>query len=75
MINNEDYGDKTTTALLDYIQNHISEIVYYDDFMFDVPNKIRFLKTAAQDSNKELTQDSLLNDKKTFYGIIFLMIY
>ncbi|MEL6094141.1 hypothetical protein [Bartonella schoenbuchensis] len=32
--------------------------------MFDVPDKIRFLKTAVQDSNKELTQDSLLNDKK-----------
>ncbi|AQX30902.1 AAA family ATPase [Bartonella schoenbuchensis] len=64
MINNKDYGDKTVTTLLDYIQNHIPEIVYYDDFMFDVANKIRFLKTAAQDSNKELTQDSLLNDKK-----------
>ncbi|EJF90050.1 hypothetical protein ME3_00602 [Bartonella melophagi K-2C] len=66
---------KQQQFLLTYIKDHIPEIVYYDDFMFDVPNKIRFLKTAAQSSNEEVKRDSLLNDKKIFYDIIFLMIY
>ncbi|EJF84343.1 AAA family ATPase [Bartonella rattimassiliensis] len=63
-INDKNYGDEIATAFLNYLKNHIPEIVYYDDFMFDVPDKIRFLKSATHASNEELKEDSFLSDKK-----------
>ncbi|WP_375692435.1 AAA family ATPase [Bartonella sp. AP4SXKL] len=63
-INGKNCGDETATALLNYLKDHIPEIVYYDDFMFDVPDKIRFLKSEAPYCYKELKEDSSLSDKK-----------
>ncbi|WP_139413276.1 AAA family ATPase [Bartonella mastomydis] len=59
-INDKEYGDEIVVAFLNYLKDYIPEIVYYDDFMFDVPDKIRFLKSAAQESK----EDSFLSDKK-----------
>ncbi|MDD9330976.1 MAG: AAA family ATPase, partial [Bartonella sp.] len=63
-INGKNYGDEIATAFLNYLKDHIPEIVYYDDFMFDVPDKIRFLKSDIPYCHEELKEDSFLIDKK-----------
>lgn len=63
-INGENYRAETATALLNYLKDYIPEIVYYDDFMFDVPDKIRFLKSDIPYYHEELKEDSFLSDKK-----------
>ncbi|WP_332061017.1 AAA family ATPase [Bartonella sp. CB74] len=45
-------------SIMKWIAERTPEIVYYDDFMFEVPDKIRFLK------RKYVAQDSLLSSEK-----------
>ena len=44
-----DIDDESKKELLQFIHNFLPQIRYYDDFMFDVPESVKFLKDAQTD--------------------------
>lgn len=50
--------------IFEIITTNAPEIIYYDDFKFDVPDKIRFLKKNIKDQKPELAKDPLLNSEQ-----------
>lgn len=65
LINSQEEIEK----IVNKIQQNCPEIIYYDDFKFDVPDKIRFLPKLdeanyTQEWYEQQKQDNLLNDKQ-----------
>jgi len=56
--------------IINFIKEVSPEIIYYDDFKFDVPDKIRFLKQGTnKDEKKEQDKDLTSNQNKLWQDI------
>ncbi len=64
-------NDKTITTkkddVLSLIKDKAPQIIYYDDFKFSVPSKVRFLQTGKEDSNDAL----LISPNNRYWKHIF----
>lgn len=65
-INGSHYTIDNSANLLEVIKKNAPEIIYYDDFKFDVPNKIRFLK-ETDESDPILTGDRILTSGQNIF--------
>ena len=57
-INCSSYRDSDVGNLFDVVQNNIQDVVYLDDFKFEIPDEILFVDKFALDGNKKSVEIS-----------------
>lgn len=62
-VNDIKITNQKKNKIIDFIKDNAPEIKYFDDFKFEVPEKIRFLKNTASVKEEE-KKDKLLTDTK-----------